>query len=309
MEDKLRDLLIDLGLQELIAYRMTSPEREARRFPAGEKMPEVEYLEIQNPITVERRVMRRSILATMLEIIEYNSSLSDRLAFFEMGPIFLPVEGQQLPEERMMLSIGLTGLHEMPGWHGQEPRVMDFYDLKGVVEGMMAGLHIEDVRYRATQHPSLHPGKTAEILIGERVVGVLGELHPLVKANYEMEEHPVYVAEFELAPLLAAGRILFDVEAVPTYPPVLEDLAIVVDENTPAADVEAVIRHGGGEYLAKVQLFDIFRGKQLGEGKKSLAYSLTYIAPDRTLTDKEVLKVRNRIIRLLDEELGAQLRS
>jgi phenylalanyl-tRNA synthetase beta chain len=136
----------------------------------------------------------------------------------------------------------------------------------------------------------------------------MGELHPLVKANYEMEEAPVMLAEMDLDAVLGAARILFDVEAVPTYPPVLEDLAVVVDEEVTAAAVENVLRLGGGDYLAKVQLFDIYRGKQLGEGKKSLAFSLTYIAPDRTLTDKEVLKLRNKIIRLLDEELGATLR-
>jgi phenylalanyl-tRNA synthetase beta chain len=288
---------------------MTAPEREARRFPPDYDAPEEPYLEIHNPITVDRRVMRRSILATMLEILEYNSSLSKRLALFEIGPVFHPVEGQQLPEEKKMLSIGITGLREMPSWQGDEPLNMDFYDLKGIIEGMMQGLHIENVQYCAGEHPSLHPGKTAEILVDEKVIGVMGELHPLVKANYEMEEAPVYVAELDLGPLLEAGKILFDVEAVPTYPPVLEDLAVVVDEDVTASDIEAVLLKGGGEYLAKVQLFDVFRGEQVGEGKKSLAFNLTYIAPDHTLTDKEVSKLRNKIIHLLDEELGAKLRS
>ncbi len=309
MEENLKDLLVNLGLQELIAYRMTSPEREARRFPPDFEVPDQQYVEIQNPITVERRAMRRSILSSMLEILEYNSSLSQRLALFEIGPVFHPVEGQQLPEERMMLSIGMTGLREMPSWQGGEPENLDFYDLKGVVEGMMQGLHIAGVRYQASEHPSFHPGKTAKILIGDWEIGVMGEVHPLVKANYEMEEAPVYAAEIELKPLLEAGSILFDVEAVPTYPFVLEDLAVVVNESVTAAEVEAVMHKGGGDYLAKVQLFDIYRGKQLGEGNKSLAFSLTYNAPDHTLTDKEVSKRRNKIIHLLDEELGAKLRS
>lgn len=309
MEEHLKDILVDLGLQELVAYRMTAPEREARRFPPDVETPHVDYVDIQNPISVERRVMRRSILASLLEIIEYNGNLSRRLALFEIGPVFHPIEDQELPEEKLMLSIGLTGLRDMPSWQGNEPPLMDFYDLKGVVEAMMAGLHIDEVAYRAGEHPSLHPGKTAEIRIGDSAVGVMGELHPLVKANYEIEEPPVLVAEIELAPLLAASRILFDVEPVPSYPPVLEDLAVVVDEDVKAAKVEEVLRKGGGEYLAKVQLFDIFRGKQVGEGKKSLAFSLTYIAPDRTLTDKEVSKLRRKIIYLLDEELGAELRS
>ncbi len=309
MQETTRDLLVNLGLQELVAYRMTSPEREARRFPPEYDGPYEEYLEIQNPITVERRVMRRSILATMLEILEYNSHLDRRLAFFEIGPVFLPVDGQQLPNEKLMLSIGLTGLRDLPYWAEGEPPWMDFYDLKGVLEGLLMGLHVDHVAYRAAVHPSLHPGKTAEILIDGKVAGVMGELHPLVKANYELNEPPVYLAEINLAPVLAAARILFDVEAVPTYPPVLEDLAVVVDETVPAAEVEAVIRQGGGENLTKVQLFDIYRGQQVGQGKKSLAFSLTYVAPDRTLTDKDVGKLRKRIITLLDQELGAVLRS
>jgi phenylalanyl-tRNA synthetase beta chain len=309
MEENLRDLLVRLGLQELIAYRMTSPEREERRFPPEYDGPYEEYLEIQNPITIERRAMRRSILATMLEILEYNSNLDRRLAFFEIGPVFHPVEGQTLPDEKMMLAIGLTGLRDLPALGMDEPPVMDFYDLKGVVEGMLAGLHINDVHYQAANHPSLHPGKTAKILIGDKVVGVMGEVHPLVKANYEMSEAPIYVAEIELLPLLAGARILFDVEAVPTFPPVFEDLAVVVDEDVTAAEVDAVIRKGGGNDLRKVQLFDIYRGVQVGAGKKSLAFNLTYIAPDRTLTDKEVSKLRQRIINLLEKELGAALRS
>ncbi|MGI6741067.1 MAG: phenylalanine--tRNA ligase subunit beta [Brevefilum sp.] len=309
MEENLRDLLVTLGLQELVTYRMTSPEREARRFPPGYDAPPEEYLEIQNPISVDRRVMRRSLLATMLEVLEYNSSLDERLALFDMGPVFLPVEDQQLPEERMMLAIGLTGMRDIPSWKNGEPGDMDFYDLKGIVDGMMQGMHVEDVSYRPSTHPSLHPGKTAEVLIGDRVVGVIGELHPLVKANYEFEAAPVYVAEFDLAKILASSRILFDVEAIPTYPPVLEDLAVVVDEEVAAAEVETVLWKGGGDYLAKVKLFDIYRGKQIGEDKKSLAFSLTYIAPDHTLTDKEVSKLRQRIIKLLKQELGAELRS
>lgn len=309
MEEVLRDLLVNLGLQELIAYRMTAPERESRRFPPDYDAPELAYVEIQNPITVDRRVMRRSTVASLLEIMEYNATLSDRLALFEIGPVFHPVEGQQLPDEKMMLSIGLTGKRTTPDWQNAATEVMDFYDLKGVVEGMMAGLHIDDVRYVASQHPSLHPGKSADVLVNGKKVGAMGELHPLAKANYELGEAPVYLAEFDLIPLLAAARILFDVEPVPTYPPVLEDLAVVVDEAITAAQVEDVIRTGGGEYLAKVSLFDIFRGKQVGEGKKSLAFSLTYMAPDRTLTDKEVSKARQKVIFLLGKELNAELRS
>lgn len=309
LEEIVRDLLVNLGLQEMIAYRMTAPEREARRFPPDEREEAEDYLEIQNPITVDRRVMRRSILSSLLEIIEYNHLFSPRLAFFEIGPVFLPMAGQQLPEEKMMLSIGLTGQRELPSWNSKSSGMMDFYDLKGIVERLLHGLHIEEVMFQSGKHPSLHPGKTAEVWIGEKSVGFLGELHPLVKANYELDEPPVLVAEFDLEALLDSAQIMFDVASIATYPPVLEDLAVVVDEAVSAAEVEQVLRKGGGEFLANVTLFDIFRGAQVGEGKKSLAFSLTYQAPDRTLTDKEVQKLRAKIVHLLDQTLGASLRT
>lgn len=309
LQETLRDLLVNLVLQELVAYRMTSPEREARCFPSGYDVPTEDYIEIKNPISVERRVMRRNILATMLEALEYNRHLDQRLAFFEIGPVFLPVDGQVLPHEKQMLSIGIMGLRDLPYWADGEPAWMDFYDLKGIVEGMLAGLHVHEIEYRRAEHPSLHPGKTAEIVHAGKVLGVMGELHPLVKVNTERGDPPVYLAEIDLDLLLAASRSLFDVEPIPAYPPVLEDMAVVVDEAVTAAEVETVLRKGGGEYLTRVQLFDIYRGKQIGEGKKSLAFNLTYTAPDRTLTDRDVGKLRQRIISLLDQELGAVLRS
>jgi len=309
MQETLRDLLVNLGLQELVAYRMTSPEREARRLPVDYSAPNEEYIEIQNPITVERRVMRRSILATMLEALEYNCHLDPRLAFFEIGPVFLPVSRQELPHEKMMISIGMTGLRSLPYWAEGDPPVIDYFDLKGVVHGMLTGLHVKDIEYRRAEHPSFHPGKTAEIVLDGNVVGIMGELHPLVKLNYELGDLPVHLAEIDLDGLLKSSRNIFDVEAIPSYPPLLEDLAVVVEETVSAAEVEAILWKGGGDALKKVQLFDIYRGKQVGEGKKSLAFNLTYIAPDRTLTDKEVQKLRNRIIQLLDKELGAVLRS
>ncbi len=309
MQDHLRDLLVNLGLQELVAYRMTSPEREARRFPVDFKAPIFEYVEIQNPISMERRVMRRSSLATMLETLEFNRKHDSRLALFEIGPIFLPVDGQLLPDEKLMLSLGLTGEQALPYWGAKEPELVDFYDLKGIIEGMIKGLHIDEVEYRPAEHPSFHPGKVAELLIKGQSVGVFGEIHPLVKTNYEFNEAPVFAAEIDLVLLLDAAQIYFDVQSTPTYPPVLEDLAVVVDEGVPASDVENVIRAGGGVHLTQVQLFDVYRGKQVGEGKKSLAFKLTYVDPERTLTDKQVLKLRRRIVELLKKDLDAELRS
>ena len=147
LQETLRDLLVNLGLLELVAYRMTSPEREARCFPSGYDVPTEDYIEIKNPISVERRVMRRNILATMLEALEYNRHLDQRLAFFEIGPVFLPVDGQVLPHEKQMLSIGIMGLRTC--LTGQMVNPPDgFYDLKGIVEGMLAGLHVHEIEYK-----------------------------------------------------------------------------------------------------------------------------------------------------------------
>jgi phenylalanyl-tRNA synthetase beta chain len=139
------------------------------------------------------------------------------------------------------------------------------------------------------------------------VIGVLGELHPLVKDRYEFEEPPVLVAEFDLASMREMESA-YELKSVPDVPPVLEDIALILDEAVPAAQVEALIRQTGGRVLTEVKLFDVYRGEQIGAGKKSLAYSLTYQA-EKTLTDKEAAAIRNKIVRRLENELGAKLRS
>ena len=185
---------------------------------------------------------------------------------------------------------------------------MDFYDIKGRIERLLAGFHLRDVSYVPTDSvPYLHPGKGAEVKVGGQTIGVFGELHPLVKEKYEFEEHPVLVAEFDLASM-RASESEYELKPVPDVPPVLEDIALILDESIPAAQVEALIRQTGGKVLTDVKLFDVYRGEQIGAGKKSLAYSLTYQS-EKTLTDKEAADIRNKIVRRLDNELGAKLRS
>ena len=184
---------------------------------------------------------------------------------------------------------------------------MDFYDLKGRVELLLSGLRLLGVSYTPTDTvPWLHPGKAAEVQVKGKTVGVFGELHPLVKDKYEFEDAPVLVAEFDLAALRELESD-YEVEIVPDVPPVLEDIALILDEGIPAAQVEALIRQTGGEVLTDVRLFDVYRGEQIGFGKKSLAYSLTYQA-ETTLTDKQAASIRNKIVRRLEHELGAKLR-
>ncbi|NLG96192.1 MAG: phenylalanine--tRNA ligase subunit beta [Chloroflexi bacterium] len=308
LEERIRDALVDLGLQEVVNYRLTSPEREANLLPdgAGQKPPE--YIQLKNPLSPERSVMRRSLLAGVIDTVERNSRLRDRLALFEIGPVFIPRPGQ-LPEEPVRLAIAMTGLRQLPTWDQPNKSTMDFFDLKGILEAMLDMLHVNNVQYEPAQHPSFHPGKCAQVIAGETVLGVFGELHPLVKEKYDFGPAPVLAADIDLDELISVIPWRYESQSVPTHPPVLEDIAVIVEENIPAARVEEAIRQGGGKMLANVRLFDVFRSEAIGEGKKSLAYSLTYQAPDRTLNDADAKQIRQRIIRRLEHELGAKLRS
>ncbi len=308
-EELVADLLVGQGFQEVINHRLTEPSRERRIYPASEAQPEPDYVRLVNPITPERSVMRTSLLASVLDSLEHNARLRDRLAFFETGPVFWNKPGQDLPDELPRLALGMTGLRLPPAWDTPSTARMDFYDLKGVVENLLDGLHLAGAVYRPASSPSFHPGKCAEVVLDGQVLGVMGELHPLVKANYDFGDAPVLAAEFDLALILSRLDWLYKITSTPVYPPVLEDIAVIVDESTPAAQVEAAIRQAGGKLLTGVRLFDIFRGAQIGAGKKSLAYSLTYQASDRTLTDSEAAQLRQRIIRRLEQGLGARLRS
>jgi phenylalanyl-tRNA synthetase beta chain len=147
------------------------------------------------------------------------------------------------------------------------------------------------------------------VLLADQIVGSIGELHPLVRENYDLPETPLVAADLDLDTILSAVPALYDLDPIPTQPPVLEDLAFVVEEDLPAQRVAEVIQQAGGETLIRIQLFDVYRGEQVAPEKKSLAYSLTYQDPERTLTDQEVARVRNRIVRRMEKELGAKLRS
>jgi phenylalanyl-tRNA synthetase beta chain len=305
-ENMLRGTLASLGLQEVLTHRMTSPESENRLLPSDAAAPEVEYVKLANPIAPDKRVMRRSVLAAVLDVIERNARLRESLAFFEIGPVFEP-QGNDLPNEPRRLSIAMTGRRYEPAWDVKIGVKMDFYDIKGVIEALMDAIHLS-VTYAPAEHPSFHPGKCAAVLMGEKSLGVFGELHPLVQENYDFVA-PVLAADFDLEAILETLQLGHETRPVSEFPPVLEDIAVIVDEALPADRVEFLIRQTGGNTLAAVRLFDVFRGEQIGTGKKSLAYSLTYQSFDKTLTDADAAQIRNKIVRRLEQELGAKLRS
>jgi phenylalanyl-tRNA synthetase beta chain len=311
-EERVRDLLVAQGLQEIVSYRLTTPERESRRLPIDTPPDDKLYVRITNPIAPDKAVLRHSVLASVLDIAERNARISERLALFEIGPVFLASEEPGLPEELQRNAILLAGVRALPGWQPADTGPMDFYDLKGVLTTLLEGLRIPEARFEQAEHPSFHPGKCAKAMSGERQIGVFGELHPQVRRQYAWPasfRSPVLAADLDLDMLLTLIPPLYQTEAIPTLPPVLEDLAIVVDETVPAERVAELIRRAGGKVVTKVSLFDVYRDEKIGVGNKSLAYSLTYQAVNKTFSDKDVAGMRARIIRRLEQELGAVLRS
>lgn len=304
-ENHIRDLLTALGLQEIITHRMTAPEIENRLLPPGAESA-IEYVKLANPIAPEKRVLRRSLLSSVLNVVERNARLRETLALFEIGSVYIP-QAKTLPNEPRRLSFAITGKRYESAWDVKVGVRLDFYDIKGIVEALMDSLRL-NVTCVSAEHPSFHPGKCASVLLNGRPLGVFGELHPLVQENYDFAS-PVLAAEFDLEDLLTAIPSGYPIQPVSEFPPVLEDIAVIVDEALPADRVEALIRQTGGKMLASVRLFDVFRGEQIGAGKKSLAYALAYQSLEGTLTDKDAAGIRNRIIKRLENELGAKLRS
>ncbi|MGA2504355.1 MAG: phenylalanine--tRNA ligase subunit beta [Anaerolineales bacterium] len=311
-EEGVRDLLVLQGLQEIISYRLTTTAREARLLPSETPPDDKPYIRIANPIAPDKVVLRHSVLASVMEVAERNSRLRDRLALFEIGPVFLASEGGDLPDELQHIGLLLAGVRTQPGWQPSDNGSMDFYDIKGVITTLLEGLRIPEVHFERAEHPSFHPGKCAKVMSGEKQIGVLGELHPQVRRQYDWAASfraEILAADIDLDTLLILTPARFQTKAVPTLPPVLEDLAFVVEESIPAERVAEIIRQAGAEMVAEVRLFDVYQDEKIGVGKKSLAYSLTYQAVNKTFSDKDVAGIRTRIVRRLEHELGAVLRS
>ena len=173
----------------------------------------------------------------------------------------------------------------------------------------MAGLHIPEVSFGATNHPMLHPGRAAELRIGNESVGVLGELHPLTRERWELPNQAVLVAEFDLEAILAHMQERFIVKPISRYPVIVQDIALIVDENVQAERVQSLIRQTGGTLLNDVELFDVYRGAPLPPAKKSLAYTLRFQSSDHVLSDTDAGKLREKIVRRLEREVEAELRS
>ncbi|MCB9456012.1 MAG: phenylalanine--tRNA ligase subunit beta [Anaerolineaceae bacterium] len=310
-EERARDILVALGLRENISYRFTTPEREAQLNPHHTGAVSHEgYIELANPLAADKSALRHTLLISLLENARGNMRYTPRQQVFEVGNVYRARENGALPDEPRRLGLLITGPRRVDTWTHDEPgNNVDFYDLKGIVEGLLNGLKISGVTYSRSSHPSLHPGRSALLSVGGKEIGSFGELHPLVAAGFELTAAPVFVAEFDLDALLDFVDELYTAQPLPVTPPVYQDIALVVNNETSAAEVETVIMKAGGNMLKMARLFDLYTGDPIPAGQKSLAYNLVYQADDRTLTDKEVAKVHRKIMQAVERELGAKVRA
>ena len=285
-----------MGYNEIITYSFVSPASlDQIRVPADSPLRNM--LKIQNPLGEDTSVMRTIVLPSMLDILSRNNAYHNKSArMYEIAKVYLPVDGQALPEEPKMLILGTYGAQE------------DFFSLKGELESVFAALRTKKASSTAvSNNPSFHPGRCAEVSMDGEVLGYMGQIHPLVAANYGMECE-VYCAEISFTKLMA--HLLPDAtySPLPKYPAVTRDLSFVCDEALTVAKAEQTITAAAGKLLRSVKLFDIYRGANLGEGKKSLAFSLELRADDRTLTDADTEPVITKVLGALASECGAVLR-
>ncbi len=311
-EERIKDILAKAGLQELITFRITSADAEAKLMPKGHQAGDDPrpYVNITNPNSSERASMRHSLLASVLEVVSTNSRYQNRMAMFEIGPIFISDEDETLPTEMTRLSISMTGQRGVVNWQSDTASTYDFFDLKGVIDALFGELQV-DVLYEAVEHPTYRPGRTARLLLNKQQIGVMGELHPLVVDQMDIrveDDQPVLAADIDLDALIPHIPPYYEFDAISPYPAVQEDIAIVVDAGVTAVSIEEIIRTTGGFLLKNVELFDVYEGEQIGKGKKSMAYHLTFQSPSKTLNDKVVRKQRQKIVGQLNRRLNAQLR-
>ncbi len=281
-----------LGYNEIITYSFVSPTGlDLIRVPAED--PRRNQVKILNPLGEDTSVMRTTALPSMLDILARNYAHHNKSAkLYELAKIYLPVEGEVLPYEPKRLMLGSYGGG-------------DFFTLKGAVEAILAAVNAQKPVFTPEKtDPSFHPGRCAAVTVGGKRIGLLGQIHPLVAKNYDMDCE-IYAAELDFTALLTVLAPEKTFQALPRFPATTRDLALVCDEAVTVGQLEDTIARAGGKLLRSVKLFDIYRGVGILPGKKSVAFSLVFRAEDRTLTDADIEPAMDRILKALETEQNA----
>ena len=302
-EKQVKNAMIAMGLNEIETFSFISPKYfDKIALPADSKLRNT--VTIMNPLGEDTSVMRTTIIPSVLEVVARNYSYRNPECYvFEMGNEYIPVEGEVLPAEPVRLGIGFYDTTDS----------VDFYTIKGMVEGLMRNVGAEEVEYERPDEScafeevsAFHPGRCAVIKIGDTQVGIMGELHPKVMENYGIEAR-TYVAKINIPELMELSNSVKTYKPLPKFPATTRDLSVVCDEDIPAASLEKAIRKAVGGILENVSLFDVYRGEQIESGKKSVSYSISMRSLEGTLTDEQADKAMEKAIKELSA-LGAELR-
>ena len=289
LNDKVIEIMVGSGINQSISYSFVSPKVfDKVNIPADSELRNV--VKIKNPLGEDYSVMRTTTLPSIMESLGRNYSRNnDYVRLFEIGRTYIPNEDEtKLPTEKNILTIGIYGN-------------CDYLDLKGIVENVVDGLGIAKAKYvRESENPSYHPGKTAALMVRNKKAGVFGEVHPDVIENYGIDVD-CYVAELDLDALFEASNMNKSYKALPKFPAVTRDIALLCDDSILVAEIEETIRKAGGNLVEKVQLFDIYKGAQIPEGKKSIAYAIAYRDEKKTLEDKELTVLTSKWKKIISD--------
>ena len=321
-EDALRDVLAAAGFQEAINYTITSTERmsvlvhdqadDVAFDDLGSELAGLllsvptDPIELVNPLRSEQNVMRTTALPSLLETLSANLRFTKRdAALFEIGPIFMPRDGD-LPDERRVLTVISGARRSELGWD-DSPEV-DFFAMKGVAELVIERLGISEPRYAPFRHPAFRSGVCAAIVADDRLIGAVGEVNPAVRAAVDIDE-TAWALVLDLRRSFEQAADVRTYRSLPRFPAIVQDLSIVVGVDVSSADIVATIRKAGKALVDDVQMVDQYRGEQVPEDKRGLTYSITYRSSERTLVDREAAACHQRIVRALQARFGAKLRS
>ncbi len=299
----LKHFLLAAGMMEAVNYSFCDPNcfgkiRLASDNPLRDAVP------LRNSLSPEMSLLRTTLIPGLLENTQHNRNHQiNTIGLFEIGGVFVRDGDQKEPERIAGILAGQIG----DGIYGNPYRSPDFFDIKGLVEGMLEVCGITEYTLQKTDVPTFHPGRNAEVLLGEKPVGTFGEAHPVVLENYDLP-YKAYFFEFDLEALVDAAVFAKSFEPISIYPKIERDLAIVVDKMVLSNMPIELIYTTGGEWVESVRLFDVYEGEQVPEGKKSLAYAIVYHSANETLTDKAVNALHDKVVKRLNQELGAELR-
>lgn len=296
LEDEMKSLLCGMGLYEITTYSFISP-KTYDSICVSEDSSLRNYVRILNPLGEDFSSMRTTLLPNMMEVIQRNSNRGvDSAKLYEVGSIFIPKDQPvtKEPYEKLKLGMGMYGNY-------------DFYDLKGIIEALLSRFGIRAALKPVTDNPTFHPGRTAAMYVNDELIGVYGEASPKVTVNYGLD-HKVYLAELDVEKILQYKNTNWKYEPLPKYPSMVRDIAVIVKDDILAGDMEETIKEVNPYLIENVALFDVYKGEHIQEGYKSTAFSVTYRNKERTLKEKEVENIHNKILQVLEKKFGAVLR-